>query len=156
MVRNRSMWVAMLAVLAVLAVTAAACGGAKASSSAASQAGAGTSGGTPIAATVRDFSIAVTPVTTAAGKITFQVANSGPSTHEFVVLRTNDAAGALPVTNGKAEEEGQEISHIGEVEDIAPGTTKSLSLTLTPGSYVLLCNIPGHYQAGMHASFTIS
>jgi len=29
-------------------------------------------------------------------------------------------------------------------------------VTLDAGSYVLICNLPGHYRQGMHSSFTVS
>jgi uncharacterized cupredoxin-like copper-binding protein len=30
-----------------------------------------------------------------------------------------------------------------------------LTVDLDPGNYVVICNIPGHYAAGMHAELTI-
>jgi uncharacterized cupredoxin-like copper-binding protein len=44
---------------------------------------------------------------------------------------------------------------VDEVEDLAPGKSATLSVNLTPGRYVLVCNIPGHYKHGMHASVTV-
>ena len=31
-----------------------------------------------------------------------------------------------------------------------------VTLSLTPGHYALICNIPGHYSSGMHTDFTVS
>ena len=64
-----------------------------------------------------------------------------------MVIRPGKDAGKLPVVNGEASEKGAK----GEIEDIAPGTTKSLTLTLQKGHYALVCNLPGHYKAGMRA-----
>jgi uncharacterized cupredoxin-like copper-binding protein len=61
-------------------------------------------------------------------------------------------ASKLPVS-GKAASEN---SAVGEVEDVAAGTSKKLTLNLKKGHYVLICNIPGHYKSGMHADFTVS
>jgi uncharacterized cupredoxin-like copper-binding protein len=36
-----------------------------------------------------------------------------------------------------------------------PGTTKTLTIDLAPGHYVFLCNLPGHYQSGMHVDVTV-
>ena len=47
------------------------------------------------------------------------------------------------------------VTHVDEVEDIAVGATESLTLTLEAGNYVVICNIPGHYLAGMHAALTV-
>ena len=36
-----------------------------------------------------------------------------------------------------------------------PFLTKMLTLTLKPGHYVLICNLPAHYKAGQHVDFTV-
>ena len=74
--------------------------------------------------TLKDFSLTATPGTFAAGAITFGIDNDGPSVHEFVVLRTDDAPDALPVENGVIPED--RIDLVDEVEDIPPGTDTSL------------------------------
>ena len=104
--------------------------------------------------TLKDFSLTATPGTFSAGDITFGIQNEGPSVHEFVILRTDDAPDALPVENGLIPED--QIDLVDEAEDIAPGTDTSLSANLQPGSYVLVCNLPAHYGAGMHAAFTVA
>jgi uncharacterized cupredoxin-like copper-binding protein len=69
------------------------------------------------------------------------------------VIKTNKAPGALPVakTTATADETGD----LGEAEDIAAGASKSVTLLLKPGHYVLICNLAGHYQVGMHTAFTV-
>jgi len=107
----------------------------------------------------------VTPSSTSAtaGDVTFSVTNNGEEPHEFLVIRTDLAADALPTDDdGKVPEE--EIDLIDEVEPFAPGTTEEITLNLDAGSYVLICNIvelvPGeepesHYRQGMRTSFTV-
>ena len=48
------------------------------------------------------------------------------------------------------------LEPVDEVEDIAPGTSASLSLDLEPGTYAVICNLPGHYANGMHTTFAVS
>ncbi len=86
-----------------------------------------------------------------AGKVTFRVANRGTLAHEFVVLRTDRRAGALPVKGGKAIETGLK----GELSNVAPGKVRSLTLSLKPGKYVLICNLLGHYKAGQYAALRV-
>jgi hypothetical protein len=44
-----------------------------------------------------------------------------------------------------------------EIEDIAPGETKSATWTITePGEYQLACHLPGHFDAGMVERFTVT
>ena len=44
---------------------------------------------------------------------------------------------------------------MGEVEDIEPGKTKRFSVNLKRGSYVLLCNVAGHYKLGQYSAFRV-
>jgi hypothetical protein len=98
--------------------------------------------------------------------VTFVAKNTGPDdVHEMVVLRTDLDPAALPVDNdGKADEEGDGISSIGETGDVAVGATKDVAFDLAPGKYVLICNIvqtepdgskEAHYKGGMRTAFTV-
>jgi uncharacterized cupredoxin-like copper-binding protein len=90
-----------------------------------------------------------------AGVLAFVVTNNGSIHHEFVIV-TGDPTGT------KGDEPGRvsEGNHIGgdsgpEIGDIAPGQTKVLTVTLTAGTYTAMCNLPGHFAAGMHFQFTV-
>jgi len=114
-----------------------------------------TSGG--VGATEKDFAITLDPSTASAGSVTFNIDNQGPATHEFVVFKTDLAPDALPTaSDGTVDEEGKGVQHIDEVEDIAAGSTETLTTDLKAGSYVVICNLPGHYEQGMHAPLTVS
>jgi len=133
----------LTAIAAVLAVALTSCGGS------------GSGGATgDVIVSLKDFSLTATPGTYAPGAITFGIDNDGPSVHEFVVLRTDDAPDALPVENGLIPED--QIDLVDEVEDIPPGTDTSLDVNLDAGSYVLVCNLPAHYEQGMFAAFTVA
>ena len=106
--------------------------------------------------TAKDYALAADQTDLSAGGTTFAVANEGPSTHEFVVFKTDLAEDALPVENGEVNEDDPALESMGEVEDVESGATKSFSATLTPGSYVAICNLPGHYEKGMAIAFTVS
>jgi uncharacterized cupredoxin-like copper-binding protein len=45
--------------------------------------------------------------------------------------------------------------HLGEVSELDPGQSGSLSMKLDPGTYMLFCNVPGHYMAGMWTTITV-
>jgi uncharacterized cupredoxin-like copper-binding protein len=105
---------------------------------------------TAVKATVSEWAVDASPAKVAAGKVTFTVTNTGKVKHEFVVLRTSKAAGALG-TGSRVSEAG----NVGEAGDIAPGATKSVTLKLAPGHYALVCNLPSHYRLGMHADLTV-
>lgn len=99
-----------------------------------------------------DFKVAPSKASAKAGKVTFVVKNAARMEHELVVIKTARKASKLPVKGDKASEKGE----VGEVEDIEGGKTKRLTLTLKKGHYALICNVSGHYQAGMHADFTVN
>ena len=44
----------------------------------------------------------------------------------------------------------------GEVSELDPGKSDTLTVDLTPGKYLLICNVPGHYGAGMWTEFTVN
>jgi uncharacterized cupredoxin-like copper-binding protein len=87
----------------------------------------------------------------AAGKVTFQVKNAGTIDHEFVVMRTDSHHHLLKVKGGKAVE----TSVQGEIPKVVPGKARSLTLSLKPGKYVLICNLLGHYKAGQYAALRV-
>ena len=110
-----------------------------------------------VAVTVADFSVSADPDSAPAGDITFDISNDAEQTHEFVVFKTDLAEDQLPTDeDGNVDEAGEGVEHIDEVEDIEGGSTQSLAVNLDAGSYVLICNLPGHYAQGMHAGFTVS
>jgi uncharacterized cupredoxin-like copper-binding protein len=121
----------------------------------ASPAGSG-SAGTPVAATLTEFKIALAATSAPGGPVTFQLNNAGTIVHEFVVFKTDLAADKLPMlADGTAvDEEGTGLTVVDEVEDIAVGATPSLAVDLPAGHYVALCNVATHYKAGMVAEFT--
>jgi len=100
--------------------------------------------------TLREFTVAPDPANVSAGKTKFTVNNAGKAGHEFVVLRTDKPAGSLLKGN-----EADETGNVGEIGDLPPGSTKTLSLNLKKGHYALICNLPGHYKAGQHADLTV-
>ena len=103
-----------------------------------------------------DASVKVNPEPVSAGTVNFVIRNHGALEHEFVVLKTDLNASALQVPTG-ADKVDEEASgqNVGETEGISPGGSKELRLRLQPGNYVLLCNLPGHYEAGMRAAFQV-
>ena len=97
------------------------------------------------------FQTSVSPASAPAGRIAFTLVNRGDMRHEAVIIRTTTRYDRLPVKNSVASEKGR----VGAITKVAGGTRKRLTLTLPAGRYVIICNIPGHYQAGMRAPFTV-
>jgi uncharacterized cupredoxin-like copper-binding protein len=106
--------------------------------------------------TLSDFKMELGETSAPAGKVTFKVQNNGPSVHEFVVFNTDLAEDALPKNDDGDVAESDSFAPVDEIEDIEKGATPSLQVDLPAGSYVLICNVAGHYRQGMHASLTVT
>ena len=100
---------------------------------------------------MKEWGFAPAPAKVKAGKVTFVVKNVGFLSHEFLVLKTKTAANKLRVKGTTAVVSGV----VGKIKQFRGGVTKTLALTLKPGHYVLLCNLPAHYKAGQHVDFTV-
>ncbi|MEI7773102.1 MAG: sulfocyanin-like copper-binding protein [Chloroflexales bacterium] len=86
-----------------------------------------------------------------AGDITFKVSNTDVVTHETLIIKAQSPTGFdLPYDASISRIFENKIDKPGEVPDIQPGTTGQVTLNLEPGTYVLVCNLTAHFQAGMH------
>lgn len=102
---------------------------------------------------VREYSITAPTHSVAPGKVTVAVENRGTVEHELVFFRSDLAATRLPLAKDghRVDEEGIGLTHLDpEAENLAPGKKKEISIELTRGRYVVICNLPDHYGAGMH------
>lgn len=88
-----------------------------------------------------------------AGEVTFVVSNHGAAPHELVIVKTDEPADALETHDGVVHEDDYEVA--GKVQDVASGATKEATFHLEEGTYVLLCNVLGHYQTGMYTTLTV-
>ncbi len=68
-----------------------------------------------------------------AGRITFRVKNDGAIEHNFVI----------------------EAARL-QIDAIQPGQAKEAAADLRAGTYDVLCNIPGHKEAGMKTTITVT
>ena len=73
--------------------------------------------------------------------------------HKLLLFRTNLPANALPLrSDGNVDEESPLLHSVADSgNQTAPGDYKSVPTkeALTPGHYVAVCNLPGHYHLGM-------
>jgi uncharacterized cupredoxin-like copper-binding protein len=134
--------------LAMVVLLLAACGGGKKTET--------------VPVSLREWDVSVEPAEVSAGRFRFEVTNRGTLPHEFVVVKSDLPPVGLPVSEGKVVEE--QVNIIDEIEPFAAGSTEKLTLDLSPGKYLLICNIverpPGqplvsHYQNGMVSLFLV-
>jgi plastocyanin len=70
-----------------------------------------------------------------AGKVTVDFSNASPVEHDVAIAQGSSVAGQTPVFTGGS---------------------KTLTVTLEPGTYNFYCTVPGHRQAGMEGMLTVS
>ncbi len=88
---------------------------------------------TTVTVTETEFKFEPKDMTAKAGQVTFQIKNDGAVEHNFII-------------------EGTDV----KLEAIQPGQTKTASATLAAGSYKVMCTIPGHQEAGMTGTLSVS
>jgi uncharacterized cupredoxin-like copper-binding protein len=92
----------------------------------------------------------------AAGPVTFDVTNWSRSiVHEAVVIAVDSPDAPLPYDYAKQLIPEDQIKILGETEELEPSASKALDVALSPGNYLLVCNVPGHYAAGMVLPITV-
>jgi len=82
-----------------------------------------------------------------------------------VIFKTDLGVHELPASaEGKVDEAGAGVTMMGEIEEFDPGKTGTITVDLTSGRYVLVCNIvqdepdgtkESHYLKGMSVEFTV-
>jgi len=111
----------------------------------------------PIEGTVKEWGIEISAAKHVAGSVAFNLANEGSIPHEFLVVRSDRPAADLlelvsPETNRLDE---ALLDVIGEQPEWEPGAPGAVTLDLSPGTYVVMCNIAGHFKNGMYADLEI-
>ena len=100
--------------------------------------------------------IALDHATLAPGRVTFEAVNESKTLkHEVIVVRER-GTGELPIDAQHDRVNEHAVRRLGEIADLAPGKTGKLTLNLGPGTYLLLCNEPGHYEDGGVAKLVIA
>jgi uncharacterized cupredoxin-like copper-binding protein len=110
-----------------------------------------------IAAGLSEWHIAA-PTTIKAGTVNLEAANFGTIQHELLVFKSDLPPSSYPVDkNGNIIEDDPSIHLISDGDNIDPGKTQSRTVDLTqPGTYLFVCNIPGHFKAGMFSVLTVT
>jgi uncharacterized cupredoxin-like copper-binding protein len=101
-----------------------------------------------VSAQLGDYTVHPNVTSVPAGKVTFNATNVGQVPHELMIERMPIKMDAPGQPNEKAAQ--------GMIDDMGPGQSGHMTLNLKPGSYMLFCNVPGHYQMGQHTMFKVT
>ncbi len=148
MVRSRKRVLLAVALALAVVTSVVGCGG---SDETAGGGGGGATVSVALGTSDNEYALTPDPAETPAGTVTFAAANDGKLEHEMVVIKTDKGAANLGTDNGEADETGA----VDEIT-LAAGDSGDLTVDLEAGKYALVCNLPGHYAAGMFADFTVT
>jgi hypothetical protein len=101
----------------------------------------------------RDFVIHA-PHRLDAGTVRFIVTSTGPVSHELIVVRAPTGTLPLRADGLTVDEDAIERQIVGSLEPAGPAS-RSLDVRLTPGRYLLICNMAGHFMSGMSSSLRV-
>ncbi len=91
------------------------------------------------------------------GKVTFDVTNLSRSlVHEMIVVAVENPNAPLPYDYNSGQIPEKQVKMLGETDEMQPNADKTITLDLKPGFYLLICNVPGHYAAGMWTPLTVT
>ena len=90
------------------------------------------------------------------GRVTFHAENQSKDLAHEVVIARDDGAKPLPLDARRGRVIESRLHRVGELADMVPGASRTLDLNLKPGTYVLFCNQPGHFQDGMSARLIVA
>ena len=110
-------------------------------------------GATPVEVALTEFDVTPDLISAAAGAVSFAVSNDGGGQHNFRVIQSDLEPDALPTSGTQVDEDQLEV--IASSASIDAGSSETVSAELDAGSYVLICNVAGHYRLGMYAAFTV-
>jgi uncharacterized cupredoxin-like copper-binding protein len=113
--------------------------------------------GTPVNVLLKDFEVRQDAAVVPAGTVSFRIRGQGPTTHEFIVVRTDRPPDKLPLQRDglTVDEEAPGVELVDEAGGLDIDDRQTLVLDLAPGHYVMYCNLEGHYLGGMYAALTV-
>ena len=107
--------------------------------------------------TAATMGVKVSAPSAPAGVVTFRVTNDSKDTiHEMIVMFLADPKKPLPYIDAENRVDEDKAGDKGEVSELDPGKSGALTVDLKAGKYLLICNVPGHYDAGMWTEFTVN
>ncbi|HSB00849.1 MAG TPA: cytochrome C oxidase subunit IV family protein [Anaerolineales bacterium] len=92
-----------------------------------------------------------------AGPITFHIVNGADDMlHEFILIQSDASADELPTDEKTGRVNEDAVTIITAAEDIPPSQSRNITVNLAAGHYVIVCNLPGHYEQGMRVDFNVT
>lgn len=101
--------------------------------------------------TLGEFFVRADRRTVPAGPVTLRAHNTGKIEHELMIAPKNK----LPKRMDTASSELVHERVLTSLHGLTPGKRDEVTLRLKPGTYVLFCNLPGHFAMGQKRILTV-
>jgi uncharacterized cupredoxin-like copper-binding protein len=112
-----------------------------------------------VAVNLTEYKVGLPATTLAAGTKNLGITNAGTMPHELLVFHPDASINpaSLPVgSDGNVSEDAPGINKVSDGDNLDPGKSQTRDIDLTqPGTYVFVCNLPGHYKLGMWTTVTV-
>lgn len=102
-----------------------------------------------------DYTFDPQDLTATAGKLKVTAPNKGALVHELLLAKAGVPADSLPINAAGDVVESKVKGSVGEIPEVDPGKSGSKTFDLTPGDYVMYCNVAGHYKLKMYGTLTV-
>ena len=132
----RPILVISLAILLMISTILVGCGGGSSSQT--------------INVSMSEFALNISPTTVSSGEVVFKVSNSGMLGHDFLLVSTAESPESLPYNEENAQIIEEQVTVVSSIRELQKGETAEITANLSPGKYMLICNIAGHFSSGMH------
>ena len=106
----------------------------------------------PLSVALAEWSVIPDRESVAAGAITIAAKNPGRVLHDLVIVQSDAGIRDLPIIDSRADETKLKI--IGRFQEFKSGE-KEKQFALSSGTYLLICNLPDHYEEGMVARIVV-
>ena len=103
---------------------------------------------------MKEYSITLNTPTLKAGVVKIGIRNVGTMVHDFDLFKTDLPLDKLPVDNASAQVKLDGL--VRQMQNISPNRVTTIEANLAAGSYVIICNVAGHYQLGMRAALKVA
>ena len=92
-----------------------------------------------------------------AQKVELDITNWSRSiVHEVLLVPVDSPDAPLPYDYGAGQVVEDQVHVLTDSSELKPNELKTLEVDLGAGSYLLLCNVPGHYASGMVVPLTVT
>ncbi len=92
-----------------------------------------------------------------AGAVTFRIINESPEFyHSMIISPVADLSQELPYLVDKMMVDEAAAGITARAKELRPRDSGSVSVDMQPGTYILYCNVAGHYVMGMWTLITVT